>query len=344
MERIARALVSVSDKTGVVDFCRSLTQMGVEILSTGGTAKTLREAGVPVRDVSEHTGFPEMLDGRVKTLHPKIHGGILYIRANSEHRASVEANAIKPIDMVVCNLYPFEKTVAKQGVSLAEAIENIDIGGPSMVRAAAKNSADVAVLVSPDQYSTVMAELQASGCTLSSQTRFELAVAAFRHTAHYDAAISKYLAAWGDEEMPPLMWIELDRSEKLREGVNQRRTAALYATFGVQGGPAEAAFISGWSPSAQDVINLGVAGECARIGGVGCACGIKRGLPVQVFAYDEPAYSLRAVARECGDKEGIYLGLATPVGKELAQVISESFANLEGLAAPNFNEEAIAVL
>src|SRR5512146_2942346 len=176
MAKITRALISVSDKTGVVDLARELAGFGAEILSTGGTARMLREAGLPVKDVSEFTGFPEMLDGRVKTLHPKVHGGLLGMRENPEHVATMKAHGIEPIDMVVVNLYPFEATVAKPGCTLEDAIENIDIGGPTMLRSAAKNNADVTVLVDHADYRKVLDEMAASGGAVSRETSFGLAV------------------------------------------------------------------------------------------------------------------------------------------------------------------------
>lgn len=194
MEKIRRAVISVSDKTGLAEFARALSAMGVEILSTGGTARALRQAGVTVKDVSEHTGFPEMLDGRVKTLHPKIHGGLLARRDNPKHMADIKKQGIEPIDLIVVNLYPFEATVAKPGVTLDEAIENIDIGGPAMLRSAAKNFASVAVVVDPADYGKVLGELKTLKGSISSATRFDLARKVFRHTSNYDAAIFHYLS------------------------------------------------------------------------------------------------------------------------------------------------------
>src|SRR5204862_5145498 len=193
--RIRRALASVHDKTGVVELAKALVSFGVEILSTGGTAKLLRESGVTVRDVAEVTGFPEMMDGRVKTLHPKIHGGILARRDVPEHLAALDTHGIPPIDLVVVSLYPFEQTVAKDGVTLAEAIEQIDVGGPTMIRAAAKNHAAVAVVTDPSQYGTVLEELKRNDGALSETTRQRLAREAFARTADYDRAIASYLAA-----------------------------------------------------------------------------------------------------------------------------------------------------
>ena len=191
--KIRRALVSVSDKTGVVDFVRALSKMGVTIISTGGTARALAEEGIDVVPVEDVTGFPEMMDGRVKTLHPKVHGAILAIKNNDEHLAAMKKHDIESIDLVCVNLYPFEKTVAEPGCTLPEAIENIDIGGPSMIRSAAKNNAFVAVVTGPAQYSTVLEEIKANDGGLTDQTRAQLALAAFTRTAEYDTAISEYL-------------------------------------------------------------------------------------------------------------------------------------------------------
>ncbi|HAM53129.1 MAG TPA: hypothetical protein DCP92_21435 [Nitrospiraceae bacterium] len=190
---IKRALISVSNKRGVVDFARTLSAMGIEILSTGGTAKILREAGIPVIEVSDYTGFPEMLDGRLKTLHPKIHGGLLSRRSNPKDMEDMEEQGIKLIDMVVVNLYPFEETISKQTVTFEEAIENIDIGGPAMLRAASKNFQDVAVVVDPDDYSSIIAEMKSSRGDLSRERKFNLARKVFAHTARYDAVIAEYL-------------------------------------------------------------------------------------------------------------------------------------------------------
>src|ERR1044072_2221254 len=192
LRQIRRALLSVSDKTGLVEFARELRELGVELLSTGGTAKALREAGLEVRDVSDVTGFPEMLGGRVKTLNPRIHGGILSVRDNPEHTRALAEHEIGPIDMVVVNLYPFEQTVARAGVTLEEAVEQIDIGGPSMVRSAAKNFTDVAVVTTPDLYPLITQELTQNG-GLSLKTRARLARRAFMHTSGYDQAITSYL-------------------------------------------------------------------------------------------------------------------------------------------------------
>jgi phosphoribosylaminoimidazolecarboxamide formyltransferase/IMP cyclohydrolase len=236
MSRVRRALISVHDKTGVVDFARGLHALGAEILSTGGTARLLRDSGVPVVDVAEVTGFPEMLDGRVKTLHPAVHGGILARRDLPEHAAALERHGIRPIDLVAVTLYPFEKTAATPGVTLDEAIENIDIGGPSMIRGAAKNHAHVAVVTDPGQYGPVLDELRTSDDGLSDATRFRLAFEAFRRTAQYDAAIAAYLrepratgrpaAAAGS--FPERLTVEGTLVQTLRYGENPHQSAAFY--------------------------------------------------------------------------------------------------------------------
>lgn len=200
MARIKRALMSVSNKKGVVEFAKDLHAQGIEILSTGGTAKTLRDAGIPVRDVSEHTGSPEMLDGRVKTLHPKIHGGLLSRRDNPKDMAEIRTHGIDTIDMVVVNLYPFEETISKPGVTFAEAIENIDIGGPAMLRSASKNFHDVAVIVDPADYAKVLSEMQELHGDLSYRTRLELATKVFTHTSRYDSLIAGYLTKAQEEK------------------------------------------------------------------------------------------------------------------------------------------------
>jgi phosphoribosylaminoimidazolecarboxamide formyltransferase/IMP cyclohydrolase len=233
MAKIQRALISVSDKTGLVPFTQILVQAGIEIISTGGTAKTLREVGITVKDISEHTGFPEMLDGRVKTLHPKVHGGLLYIRGNEGHERAAKAHGIAPIDLVVVNLYPFEQTVAKPDVSLHNAIENIDIGGPSMLRSAAKNHDSVTVIVDPKDYGEVARQISESGDT-HLELRRQLAAKVFARTAAYDAAIARHLAkefSPGKSLVPPTLWISAPLVQPLRYGENPHQTAALYGRF-----------------------------------------------------------------------------------------------------------------
>src|SRR5471032_3302347 len=221
MAKIQRALISVSDKTGLVPFAQILAQAGVELISTGGTAKTLREAGLAVKDISEHTGFPEMLDGRVKTLHPKVHGGLLFIRGNETHEAAAQQHGISPIDLVVVNLYPFEATVAKPNVSLHDAIENIDIGGPSMLRSAAKNHESVTVVVDPADYAEVARQITETGGT-TLELRRKLAARVFARTAEYDAAIAAHLgkafAAGAPGSLPASLAIQAPHAQALRYG------------------------------------------------------------------------------------------------------------------------------
>lgn len=229
MNKVKRALVSVSDKTGLIEFAKGLSELGVEILSTGGTATALEKGGVPVIGVSDVTKFPEMLDGRVKTLHPAIHGGILAMREKPEHMEAIRRHGIEPIDMVVVNLYPFEATVAKPGVKLEDAIENIDIGGPSMIRSAAKNNSAVTVVVNPAQYQAILAELKENDCRLSPETRQKLSLEAFRATARYDAAIAHYLGKkFGGELFPKNLTLSFEKLSDLRYGENPHQKAAFY--------------------------------------------------------------------------------------------------------------------
>lgn len=234
MQKIERALLSVFDKTGLVPFAKVLTEAGVELISTGGTAKALREAGLAVKDLSEHTGFPEMLDGRVKTLHPRVHGGLLFIRGNAAHENAVRQHNIPPIDLVVVNLYPFEQTIAKPNVALHEAIENIDIGGPSMLRSAAKNHDAVTVIVDPADYEAVAAQIRSNGNTTLEQRR-KLAAKVYARTSAYDSAIANYLAKeFGVEEpgaLPEQLNIHVPKAQALRYGENPHQRAALYGAF-----------------------------------------------------------------------------------------------------------------
>ena len=236
--RIQRAILSVTDKTGLVDFARKLAALNIELISTGGTAKLLRDSGVTVKDISDLTGFPEMLDGRVKTLHPKVHGGILHRRADPKHVAAVAEHGIAPIDMVVVNLYAFEKTAAKPGVAFEELIENIDIGGPSMIRSAAKNFQDVAIVTSPSDYNSIADELSRSGGELSRETKWRLAQKAFATTAAYDSAIASTLERISADStqvqpeatsFPPTLRFTFQKALDLRYGENPHQKAAMYS-------------------------------------------------------------------------------------------------------------------
>jgi phosphoribosylaminoimidazolecarboxamide formyltransferase/IMP cyclohydrolase len=271
--KIRQALISVSDKRGIVDFARSLAELGVKILSTGGSAKMLREAGVPVTEVSDYTGFPEMLDGRVKTLHPKVHGGILGIRGNAEHAATMEKHDIPPIDLVIVNLYPFAQTVAKKDCTLADAIENIDIGGPTMVRAAAKNhgsdAGGVGIITDPEDYGMIVEELKANAGALSYPTRFALAKKAFTHTARYDATISNWLTGLDAEDKPTAfperLNLAFDKVDTLRYGENPHQQAAFYREPAiVPGSIANYAQLQGKELSYNNIADADAAWECVK--------------------------------------------------------------------------------
>ncbi len=258
--RIRRALISVSDKTGLVEFARALEAHGVEILSTGGSAKALRDAGVPVREVSEHTGFPEILDGRVKTLVPQIHGGILARRDLPEHQAQLAAHKIAPIDLVAVNLYPFEATVAR-GAAFEDCIENIDIGGPAMIRSAAKNHASVAVLTAPEHFATIIAELNAHGGTTLA-TRRALAASAYARTAAYDSAISTWFAGQNGVEYPATFTIAGQLKQTLRYGENPHQSAAFYTAAPARYGVATATQVQGKELSYNNFNDTDAAYEC----------------------------------------------------------------------------------
>ncbi len=251
--RLSRALLGVSDKAGLAELARALTRHGVALLSTGGTRAALEAAAVKVQAVEDFTGFPEILDGRVKTLHPKIHGGILARRADPSHQKQMAEHRLEPIDLVVVNFYPFEQTVAKTGVSLEDAIENIDIGGPAMVRAAAKNYADVAVVTDPGDYAELIAELDANGGALTLATRWRLMRKAFARVAVYDCAIANYLGAVGEASAPlgANFNLALERAQSLRYGENPHQTGALYGDF-----PKIAAQLHGRELSINNVFDI----------------------------------------------------------------------------------------
>lgn len=272
MSKIQRAILSVTDKTGLVEFARKLAGMDVELISTGGTAKLLRDSGVPVKDISDLTGFPEMLDGRVKTLHPKVHGGILHRRENPAHRTAVAEHGIQPIDMVVVNLYAFEKTASKPGVPFEELVENIDIGGPSMIRSAAKNFQDVAVVTSPADYDALAQEMANSGGQLSSATRWRLAQKAFATTAAYDAAIASTLERVNSnghfelrpaEGFPPTLRMSFQKIMDLRYGENPHQKAAMYSDCSGKG-VANGQQLQGKELSYNNIVDLQAAWDLAQ--------------------------------------------------------------------------------
>ena len=265
MNQIKRALLSVSDKTGVLELAQQLNKLGVELLSTGGTAKLLAEAGLPVKEVSSHTGFPEMMDGRIKTLHPKIHGGLLGRRGTDD--AIMAEHDIAPIDLVVVNLYPFEATIARDDCTLPMAIENIDIGGPTMLRAAAKNHADVTVLIDPADYANVVAQIEANG-GVDDATRFDLAVKTFEHTAHYDGAIANYLGKLTGEEKVSFSRTfnsQFVKKQDMRYGENPHQNAAFYTEANPASGTISAAKqLQGKELSYNNIADTDAALECVK--------------------------------------------------------------------------------
>jgi len=271
---IQRALLSVSDKTGLIEFARALHEWGVELLSTGGTAKAIREAGIPVREVADYTGFPEMLDGRVKTLHPKIHGGILGRRDLSEHVEAMNRNDIGNIDLVCVNLYPFVETVSKPGCTLEDAIENIDIGGPAMVRSAAKNHAFVTIVTDPADYAKVVEEMKANSGAVSDKTRFSLAIKAFEHTAAYDGAIANHFGKLVDEsEFPRTVNLQFIKAQGMRYGENPHQSAAFYVEAGAkEASIATARQLQGKELSYNNIGDADAALECVKQFDLGPAC------------------------------------------------------------------------
>ncbi|MGC8834390.1 MAG: bifunctional phosphoribosylaminoimidazolecarboxamide formyltransferase/IMP cyclohydrolase, partial [Armatimonadota bacterium] len=263
--RVRRALISVYDKRGVVEFARGLTELGVEIISTGNTARELTSAGIPVIPVDRVTGFPEMLDGRVKTLHPAVHAGILADRSRPDHMMALEKSGITPIDLVVSNLYPFRETVARPSVTVAEAMDNVDIGGPAMIRAAAKNWASVGVVVDPNDYSEVLRALEENDVCLPDELRFRLAAKAFAHTAAYDAAISSYFESMGEGIPPQTLVMEFHKTRDLRYGENPHQRGAFYAHPNPpRGSVAVARQISGKDLSFTNILDLDAALELVK--------------------------------------------------------------------------------
>ena len=355
---VTQALISVSDKRGVLDFARELSTLGIKLLSTGGTASLLREAGLPVTDVSEHTGFPEMLDGRVKTLHPKVHGGILARRDLAEHMDTIAAHDIGRIDLVVVNLYPFQQTVAKPDCTLEDAIENIDIGGPTMVRAAAKNHGNkdggVGIVTDPEDYAGIVAELKANGGKLSHPTRFALAVKAFTHTARYDSAISNYLTALvtndaGDVSLqiyPERLQLAFDKVQDLRYGENPHQSAAFYRQPGAaEGGVAGYTQLQGKELSYNNIADADAAWECVKaFDGPAAACVIvKHANPCGVAVAASPleAYK-KAFSTDPTSAFGGIIAFNGGVDRAAAEAVSAQF--LEVLIAPSYTADALELL
>src|ERR1700704_3428354 len=347
MSKIERAILSVTDKTGLVDFAKQLQAMDVELVSTGGTAKLLREAGIAVKDISELTGFPEMLDGRVKTLHPMVHGGILHRRENPAHVSSIEEHGIVPIDMIVVNLYAFEKTAAKPGVHFEEIIENIDIGGPSMLRSAAKNFQDVAVVTSPTDYDAITEEMAYSGCTLSRETKWRLAQKAFAMTSAYDSAIASTLERVGadftlhpPEGFPRNLRLSFQKKIDLRYGENPHQRAAMYADDSGAGAP-NARQVQRKELSYTNIVGLQAAWDLAQEFEEPVCAIIKHTNPCGTATGKTLAEAyVRALECDPVSAFGGVIGVNRTVDAAAAHEMAKLF--LEVVAAPAFDEGAKA--
>jgi phosphoribosylaminoimidazolecarboxamide formyltransferase/IMP cyclohydrolase len=356
LKKIKRALVSVSDKTGLVDFARRLARHSIELVSTGGTARTLREAGLEVRDVSDVTGFPEILDGRVKTLHPKVHGGLLAIRDNVDHRRQVEENQIEYIDMVVVNLYPFRETIARESVSVEEAIENIDIGGPSMIRSAAKNFEDVVVVVDPADYQVIADEMDASKGEVTRLTRLRLARCAFETTAQYDAAISEFLVSSvsldaaneklrveKSSQLPARFILFADKDTDLRYGENPHQRAALYTPQNAGEGFGRPEKLQGKELSFNNLIDFDAAWSLvSEFAETACAiikhtnpCGVATGMDARE-AFE------KAKATDPVSAFGGIVAFNRPLSESAARAIAETFFEVVG--APDYEPGALEAL
>jgi phosphoribosylaminoimidazolecarboxamide formyltransferase/IMP cyclohydrolase len=352
MIKIKRALVSVSDKTGLVEFARGLQALGVEILSTGGTAKLLRDNKIAAREVSDYTGFPEMLDGRVKTLHPKIHGGLLALRDNPEHMRQLAEHAIGLIDMVVVNLYPFEKTIQKPGVHIAEVIENIDIGGPSMLRSAAKNHMSVAVICNPGRYGCVLEELKSNGGSLSEETMRQLGIEVFKVTSGYDGVIHRYLTkqllgATGQastDMFPQELSFSFNKIQDLRYGENPHQKAAFYADSSATAGLAGMKQLWGKELSFNNILDLQAAVGVVREFEQGAVVFIKHNNPCGA-AENKSLVKAYRDAHRCDSLSafGGIVGINRPVDLALAKLVAKS-GFLECIITPSFSLEALSVL
>ncbi|AMA74224.1 MULTISPECIES: bifunctional phosphoribosylaminoimidazolecarboxamide formyltransferase/IMP cyclohydrolase [Aneurinibacillus] len=341
--QVKRALISVSDKTGIIEFAKELEKLGVEIISTGGTAALLQKEGVKVIGISDVTGFPEILDGRLKTLDPHIHGGLLAVRDNEKHVQQIAEHNITPIDLVVVNLYPFKQTISKPNVAFAEAIENIDIGGPTMLRSAAKNHKYVTVIVDADDYSKVLEEIQTNG-SVSDETKRKLAAKVFRHTAAYDALISQYLTEQVGEQLPESYTVTYEKVQDLRYGENPHQTAAFYREpLAGQGNIATAKQLHGKELSYNNINDgnaaLAIVKEFSEPAIVAVKhtnpCGV--GIGATILEAYQKAYE--------SDPVSIFGGIIAanrPIDKETALQMKEIF--LEIIMAPSFTEEALEIL
>jgi len=341
---IKRALISVSDKTGIVDFAKELSNLGIEIISTGGTAKALSDAGLKVVNISDVTGFPECLDGRVKTLHPKVHGGILAMRENPSHMQQIKDLGIETIDLVVINLYPFKETINKPGVELQEAIENIDIGGPTMIRAAAKNYQDVTVIVDPEDYTKVVDEIKANG-DVSKDIKFKLAYKVFEHTSSYDTLIAKYLREQiGEEQFPKVLTVTYEKAQDMRYGENPHQNAVFYKEFGNLEGTLPAAVqLHGKELSYNNINDTNGAIELLKEFDEPTVVAVKHANPCGV-ATGSDIYEAYVKAYE-SDPVSIFGGIIAAnreVDIKTALEINKIFVEI--VIAPSFTAEALEIL
>jgi phosphoribosylaminoimidazolecarboxamide formyltransferase/IMP cyclohydrolase len=344
--KVRRALISVYDKTGVVEFARGLVEMDVEIVSTGGTASLLRSSGIKVRDVSELTGFPEMMDGRVKTLHPKVHGGLLGLREKESHRAAMAEHGIETIDLLCVNLYPFEQTVAKPDSTFEEAIEQIDIGGPSMIRSAAKNFRDVVVVTTPRRYGEILDKLRTGQGSVDAETLLDLARTAFRTTARYDAAIANFLGGEAADLFPSFVAPFFEKQRDLRYGENPFQKAALYTERGA-GGPGVAAgeLLWGKELSFNNILDLDAALRIVREFEEPCCVVIKHTNPCgAALAKDTAEAFAKAYAGDPVSAFGCILGFNRVVDAETAAAIAVPEHFVECILAPGFEATAISTL
>jgi len=343
-ERTMRALISVSDKTGVVELAKELEALGIELISTGGTYKKLAEAGVKAMEISELTGFPECLDGRVKTLHPVVHAGLLAMRSNPEHMKQLKELGIEPIDLVIVNLYPFKATILKDGVTRAEAVENIDIGGPTMLRAAAKNYQDVAVVTDPSDYEKILAELKADG-QVSLDTKFYLMQKVFMHTSSYDTMIADYLKKErGDDSLPETLTMTFEKVEDMRYGENPHQKAAFYREIGKKKGSlVDAKQLNGKSLSFNNINDTNGALELLKEFTEPTVVACKHGNPCGVGSADtiEEAWKKAFAA----DKVSIYGGIVVS-NREINETIAKDMKSmfLEVIVAPSYTEGALKML
>ncbi|MHA1229373.1 MAG: bifunctional phosphoribosylaminoimidazolecarboxamide formyltransferase/IMP cyclohydrolase [Candidatus Helarchaeota archaeon] len=346
MDKIRRAIISVSDKSGIIEFCRGLSELGIELISTGGTYNKLKEAGLEVKKVSEITNFPEMLDGRVKTLHPMIHGGILAIRDKNEHLKQMEKHNIRPIDMVVVNLYPFEATINKPNIDIKIAIENIDIGGPTLIRSAAKNYQYVAVIINPKMYNNILAELKSNDGKLSLETRQQLAFEAFNHTARYDSIISRYLAKQfcPDIKFPEVFTVSFEKVQDLRYGENPHQKAAFYKELGIQY-PSIANFkqLGGKELSYNNLFDLNAALDLVKEFEEPCCAVIKHTNPCGIaIGSDLKDIYIRAREVDPMSAFGSIVAFNRKLNSDTASEIIKTFVEI--VAAPGFEDEAVKIL